>query len=239
MEILSKTLKDIILDNPEAAAVLERNRLDFCCKGNRTLAEACEQQKLNGQDIAEALLEIRTPIARDTKHFNDWSMNQLLEYILETHHEYIRDKSPFIMAHVRKIAAVHGERHPELHELNSLCLVLLTELNEHMQKEEMVLFPYIEKMLSLEKGEILEKPHFGTIANPIAMMHKEHEEAGDVFAKIYKITDGFTPPRDACTTYKVAFKEIKEFERMLHEHIHLENYLLFPKAVVLETELWA
>lgn len=239
MEILSKSLKDIILDNPEAAAVLERNRLDFCCKGNRTLAEACEQQKLNSKDIAEALLEIRKHITRDTNHFNNWSMNQLLEYILATHHEYIRNKSPFIMAHVRKIAAVHGERHPELHQLNSLCLVLLTELDEHMQKEEQVLFPYIEKMLSVEKGELLEQPHFGTIANPIAMMQQEHEEAGDVFTEIFEITDGFTPPRDACTTYKVAFKELQEFERMLHEHIHLENYLLFPKAVVLETELWA
>ena len=105
---------------------------------------------------------------------------------------------------------------------------------------ELMLIKILQRAKELvEKGEILEKPHFGTIANPIAMMHKEHEEAGDVFAKIYKITDGFTPPRDACTTYKVAFKEIKEFERMLHEHIHLENYLLFPKAVVLETELWA
>lgn len=239
MEILSKTLKDIILDNPEAAAVLERNRLDFCCKGNRTLAEACEQQKLNGQDIAEALLEIKSHVARDAKFYNDWSIDQLLEYVLGTHHEYIRDKSPFIMAHVRKIAAVHGERHPELHDLNNLCLVLLTELNEHMQKEEMVLFPYIKQMTAIEIGGHLEKPHFGTIENPIAMMESEHEEAGDVLSKIYEITDGFTPPRDACTTYKVAFKEIKEFERMLHEHIHLENYLLFPKAALLEKELWA
>lgn len=235
MELKTRKLKDIILEQPAAAALLESKRLDYCCQGNRTLSEACLQQHLDPDEIESSLQSLFMSQNKTEHGFQEWNAEQLIEYILSEHHDYIREISPVMMAHMRKIASVHGDRHPELHTLSYLGLELLIELNDHMLKEEKILFPFIleQAQAKVSNGPKPESP-FGSVANPIAMMEHEHTYAGQLLEQIFKITDGYTPPRDACTTYKVTFSELKTFEEKLHEHIHLENYLLFPMAIKME-----
>lgn len=230
MELKTKKLKDIILEQPGAAALLESKRLDYCCQGNRTPSEACVQQQLDPEEIEKLLQELMASYKSVENNFSEWTADQLIDYILNEHHQYIRDISPVMMAHMRKIAAVHGERHPELHTLSYLGLELLSELSDHMIKEEEMLFPFIREQANGSKPNA----GFGSVSNPIAMMEHEHNYAGQLLDQIFKITDGYTPPRDACTTYKVTFSELKTFEEKLHEHIHLENHLLFPMAKEME-----
>lgn len=233
MDLKTKKLKDIILEEPGTAALLESKRLDYCCQGNRTLEEACQQQHLDVNEIEKSLHQWQQDHQQQVHPFQDWDAPQLIDYILNEHHQYIREQASTLMGHLRKIANVHGERHPELHTLSYLGLELLSELGDHMIKEEEMLFPYILRQANTPKGKKLEAP-FGSVSNPIAMMEHEHQYAGQILEQIYTITNGYTPPRDACTTYKVTFAELKTFEEKLHEHIHLENHLLFPMSLEME-----
>lgn len=229
----STLLKDIILENPSAAAVLEKNKLDYCCKGNRTLKEACATQHLDATEIAQQLQQtISAANYKPAADFKQMTAAELINYILEEHHEYIKKVTPMLMTHVKKIAAVHGNRHPELLDISLKTMVLLGDLFDHLNKEEQILFPYI---LSLEKKQYAQ-PQFVSVKDPIKIMMNEHDEAGELMAEINKLSNQYTPPADACTTYKLTFSELEEFERKLHEHVHLENYLLFPMAEKLEQE---
>lgn len=167
--------------------------------------------------------------------FKSFSPNLLIDYILETHHEYIEEKTPIILTYLEKLCKAHGERHPELFEINNLFKISSTELLNHLKKEEIVLFPFIKIMTSaLKNNESIQQPHFGTVDNPIAMLQHDHEAEGNLFLKISELTNEYNPPVDACETYKVTFAMLKEYEQDLHKHIHLENNILFKKAKELE-----
>ncbi|MCB0443168.1 MAG: hemerythrin domain-containing protein, partial [Flavobacterium sp.] len=156
-------------------------------------------------------------------------------YIEKKHHRYVEEKTPVLLAFLDKLTKVHGTKHPELFEINNLFYQGAGELAQHMKKEELILFPFIQKMVKAQKeNQSIQEPHFGTVENPIAMMQDEHTVEGERFATIATLTDGFTPPEDACSTYRVAFQMLKEFEQDLHKHIHLENNILFPKAIELQ-----
>jgi len=195
------------------------------------LAQACEQHQV---DLDKITKEIEAALTLpETENFRAMPMEQLADYIEKTHHTYVRNTMPALMTYLEKAARVHGERHPELLEVRDLFEQSALELNQHMMKEEQILFPYIKAMsASFKNGYPLSAPHFGHLKNPIAMMEAEHEQEGDRFKKIAMLTNNYVPPKDACQTYRVAFSMLQEFEADLHKHIHLENNILFPSVIV-------
>jgi len=169
--------------------------------------------------------------------FNSWPLDLLADYIEKTHHRYVEEKTNVLLPFLDKLCKVHGANHPELFRINELFIGCAGELAQHMKKEELVLFPFVKRMVKTKESDgILSQPTFGTVSNPIAMMMNEHDNEGERFREIAELTNNYTPPADACTTYRVTFAMLKEFEADLHKHIHLENNILFPKAVVLEKD---
>lgn len=241
METLEKiTIGEYVAKDFRTAALFSKYGIDFCCKGNRTVEEVCEKKAVKPEDLQleiEAILNTKSDSGID---FNAWPIDLLADYIEKTHHRYVEEKTPTLLQFLDKLCKVHGASHPELFEINELFKGCAGELAQHMKKEELMLFPFIKKMVAATvSNELIAQPHFGTVRNPIAMMMAEHEAEGDRFAKIVELTNNYTPPADACNTYKVTFAMLQEFEQDLHKHIHLENNILFPKAETLEKEFAA
>jgi len=232
------TLSQIVRDDFHAAAVLEKYHLDFCCKGSRLFNEACKEKGLSGEEILHEIKN-QSGSQKDEAKFNKWQLDFLIEYIVNNHHKYIRESGPVIDAHIEKVAAVHGKNHPETIETAKLFSIIYKDLRQHLMKEEEILFPYIKYLVKIKNENApVETPYFGTIANPIRMMEAEHQSAGDIFERIRILTNNFALPDDACNTYKVSYSELNEFELDLHRHVHLENNILFPKAIELEKEIF-
>lgn len=233
-----KEIGAFVAEDFRTAAVFSEYGIDFCCRGNRPLDEVCSKKNISLDEILEKLNISVTQQQVTTNAFNAWPLDLLATYIEKTHHRYVESKIPVLLQFLEKLCKVHGERHPELVEINSLFKELAGELAQHMKKEELVLFPRIKKMVkSLEENRPFEPAQFGTIKNPISMMEHEHANAGQIFRDISKLSNGYAPPEDACNTYRVAFSMLDEFEKDLHLHIHLENNILFPKAIYLEQKL--
>jgi regulator of cell morphogenesis and NO signaling len=222
---------EVVAKDFRTASVFKSHRIDFCCKGNRSIDEVCEKNNLNVDTLIEELNQSAQLSNEGNNDFQSWDMDLLADYIEKKHHRYVEKKIPELKAFLNKISQVHGERHPELIEIEALFTASAHELLAHMQKEEMILFPYVRKMAT---GENHNLPAFGTVQNPINMMMHEHDNEGERFRKIAGLSDNYTPPQDACTTYRVAFAMLNEFEEDLHKHIHLENNILFPKAIKAE-----
>jgi regulator of cell morphogenesis and NO signaling len=185
-------------------------------------------------------LQLAVEAKDTTTDFNSWPLDLLTDYIEKKHHRYVEAKSLEIKPYLNKICSVHGERHPELFEIQQQFNASVGELAAHMKKEEFILFPFIRKLAKASQENVsIDAPSFGTIQNPIAMMNQEHETEGDRFRKIETLSNNYTPPDDACNTYRVTFALLHEFEQDLHLHIHLENNILFPKSIELEKELLA
>tara|TARA_R100000935_G_scaffold15425_2_gene30813 strand:+ start:36878 stop:37624 length:747 start_codon:yes stop_codon:yes gene_type:complete len=239
MEALKKKeIGRFVAEDFRTAAVFSEYGIDFCCRGNRPLDEVCEKNNIVLEDILEKLEISSTQVQHNVQAFNTWPLDLLATYIEKTHHKYVESKIPVLSQFLTKLCKVHGERHPELIEINRLFEAVAGELAQHMKKEELVLFPRIKKMVeSIDENIPLEPAHFGTVQNPISMMEHEHDNAGQIFRDISKLSDGYTPPEDACNTYKVTFSMLDEFEKDLHLHIHLENNILFPKALKMEQKL--
>lgn len=159
----------------------------------------------------------------------------LADYVEKTHHRYIEEKTPVLLAFLHKLCKVHGERHPELFEINRLFTESAQDLAAHLKKEELILFPFVRKMVNARiTGKKFERPQFGTVEKPIEMMKHEHDTEGERFREIARLTNHYTAPADGCNTYRTAFLMLEEFEQDLHKHIHLENNILFPNALALE-----
>lgn len=239
--LAEQTLANIVNDNFRAAEVLEKYNLDFCCKGKKiTLGQACETNKLDLNSILKELDIIQTSNGNSSAQhrFQDWGMSFLADYIVNEHHTYVRDSLPRLLAYTEKIAYVHGNKHPELLQIADLFDGVAQELRAHMQKEEVILFPFIKKLEQAQQNkQPMPEPPFGTVVTPISMMEAEHEDAGNALYKIRKLSNAYTPPEDACNTYRVTFAELDRFERDLHQHVHLENNILFPKALAAERKL--
>jgi len=232
-----RTIGQLVKDDYRTAQVFQQNGLDFCCGGNRTIEEACASKDVNHSEIVQALNQIRNNGTKED-NYNQWSLDFLVDYIINNHHEFTRNKLPEIGKYAKKVAKVHGERHEELNEIYYEFTKLHTEIFNHLDKEERILFPYIKQLVEAEKkGLQPEAPEFGEAANPIAMMEEEHDEAGTSMAKIRRLSKDFTPPADACTTYRLLYQNLEGFEKDLHKHVHLENNILFPKALELEEKL--
>jgi len=229
---------ELVAKDYRYATVFQKNKIDFCCQGNRTIAETCDKKKVNIDSLLSELTVASQVNDNSTTDFNSWPLDLLADYIEKKHHRYVESRITEIKPLLAKIVKVHGEMHPELLEVEDLFLGAAGELTAHMKKEEFILFPFVKKLAQAAEGKTELTPgHFGTVANPIAMMMDEHSAEGERFRKIAALTNDYTPPKDACTTYMVTFSLLKEFERDLHLHIHLENNILFPKAVELEKAL--
>lgn len=239
MDTLEKlSIGEYVANDFRTAAIFSKYGIDFCCKGNRTLEEACTKKDVNVMDLEREIQTILDTKNDQTIDFKSWSPTLLIDYIIEKHHAYIEEKSPLIIQFLDKLCKVHGEKHPELFEIHSLFKMSAGDLAQHLKKEELILFPYIQRMVKAQKeNQKLAMPQFGTVENPIETMREEHTVEGERFARIATLSDGFTPPEDACSTFKVTYQMLKEFEQDLHKHIHLENNILFLKAVQLQQEL--
>lgn len=222
---------EVVAKDYRTASVFKAHHIDFCCKGNRSINDVCEKNNVNADTLIKELNQATQLSGKGVPDFNSWDMDLLADYIEKKHHRYVEKRSAELKPFLNKVARVHGERHPELIEIEALFLASVDELMSHMKKEEMVLFPYIRKMATDDNTQ---RPAFGMIQNPINMMMQEHEIEGDRFRRIAELSDDYTPPQDACATYQVAFSMLKEFEDDLHTHIHLENNILFPRAIEAE-----
>lgn len=229
---------ELVAHDYRAASVFKKYGIDFCCQGNRTIANACEAKEIDASAVVTDLNEVNKATSEIAIDYQSWPIDLLADYIEKKHHRYVEEKTQEIKPYLEKICRVHGDRHPELLEINEQFNASAGELAMHMKKEEFVLFPYVRKMVNakLDKTK-LNAPQFGTVQNPIAMMMSEHTTEGERFRKIETLSNNYTPPQDACSTYRVTFALLKEFEQDLHLHIHLENNILFPRAIDLEKVL--
>ncbi|MFV0571495.1 MAG: iron-sulfur cluster repair di-iron protein [Xanthomarina gelatinilytica] len=239
METLRKeTQKQIgqyVAEDYRTAGVFSKYGIDFCCKGHRTIEEVCTKNNIDSNELLNELDKVLTADTNQSIDYKSWPLDLLAEYIEKKHHRYVEEKTPILRQFLDKLCKVHGERHPELFKINELFTASSGELAVHMKKEELILFPFIKKMVKaqIDKGAIL-APQFGTVENPIAMMMQEHDNEGERFRQIAELTNNYNPPADACNTYRVTFAMLDEFEKDLHLHIHLENNILFPEAAKLE-----
>ncbi len=228
----------MVVSDYRIAAVFKKHGIDFCCNGNRTIEVACTgNTKLTEQIKKEIrdLQEITDQYKNSKPDFQSWPIDLLADYIEKKHHRYVTKQIPVISEYLIKLCKVHGAKHPELLEINSLFNHCVKELSVHMRKEELLLFPFIRKMVTEKKetGAAFSTP-FDTIQSPIHMMMEEHQVEGERFRKINVLSQNYTMPQDGCNTYWVGYELLREFENDLHLHIHLENNILFPKAIELE-----
>jgi len=236
-KLIEKTLAEIVTDNIRSAIIFEEAGLDFCCKGKRSLKDACAEKNVDVQKIVNELSNL-SDTGNGTQNVNDWQLDFLVDYIMNNHHQYVRRMIPVISLHADKVASVHGNNHPGIIHIADLFLAVREELEMHMMKEERVLFPQIKQMVINQKeNSQFFPPPFGTIQNPIRMMEYEHTNAGDALYQIRDLSNNYSHPEDACNTFKALYSELKEFEEDLHKHIHLENNILFPKSIELENQL--
>lgn len=235
--LVTKTLAELVTDNIRSASVFEEFGLDFCCRGNRTLKDACSEKNVETEKVVNRLNKLNEN-GSEHQQANDWSLDFLVDYIVNNHHNYVRRMIPIITLHADKVALVHGKNHPEAIRIADLFLAVREELEMHMMKEERILFPQIKQMvLAQNENSQFFPPPFGTIQNPIRMMEYEHTNAGDALHQIRELSNNYSHPADACNTFKALYSELKEFEEDLHKHVHLENNILFPKSITLEAEL--
>ncbi len=235
MTVTTQTVREIALENPASIRVFEAFGIDYCCGGRKPLAEACEAKNLSVDAVIAALEKGSANGAPATEDWTAQSLGSLAAHIVNTHHAYVRRELPRLAELAAKVVNRHGETKLELPQIQAKVAQISEELIEHLAKEEVVLFPYVTK-LERSKQEGTAKPHgcFGTVANPIAMMTQEHDAAGTLMADIRELSSDYTPPVGACPTFHAFYNGLHEFEQDLHQHIHLENNILFPRALQME-----
>lgn len=227
-EYTKTNIGQIVADDFRAAEILKDAGIDFCCGGKKTLEEACKEKNIKPEIIEKKLQDLTLIPASQSQNFKEWSLDFLADYIVNTHHKYVLKTLPELLFYTQKIAAVHGSNHKELQEVADLFGKINNELLQHLKHEEEVLFPAIKQVLKNSSQEARE-----TIQTEISRMTGEHEFAGGAMDKINEITNGYKVPADGCSTYNVTFKLLQQFEDDLHIHVHLENNILFPKALKL------
>lgn len=239
---VATTVRELAVTLPGATRVFERLGIDYCCGGSRTLADACIKAKVPVEKVTESLTKARQEVITPEEQ-HDWqadSPTALIHHIVEKHHTYTKEELPRIEKLMNKVCAVHGEQHRELLRLKALFLNLKEELEPHLLKEEQVLFPYITKLeAAFTNQSSFPLSCFGTVQNPVRMMNIEHDTAGDLLREMREITDNYNVPPEVCMSYQALYHALTELEADLHQHIHLENNILFLKAVALEKEFVA
>jgi len=232
-----KTVREVALTLPNATRVFEKTKIDYCCGGEQLLGSACAKAGVDLQTL-EKMLESSEPASVASADVQEMSAAELIQYILDKHHVYTHEEMDRLEALVEKVVAAHGANHSELLGIRDLLQQLCAELKGHMFKEEQILFPYV---VELEQCVLQQRltpfAPFGTVNNPVRMMMFEHDNAGDLLREMRSLSRDYKTPDDACMTYKTFYAALEAFEQDLHQHIHLENNLLFPKAIKLEAAM--
>ncbi len=232
-----KTVAEVVTENIKTAHIFKKYGIDFCCGGGITIAKACTKNKVDYAQLEQDLKAVDTT-ASNAYNYDRWDLSFLIDHIVNVHHSYVEENITLLKEYASKVAKVHGHHYQEVVEINVLFTEVANELTTHMKKEEYVLFPYIKQLVKADKENTTPTPpHFGTVNNPIQMMEHEHEHAGNIFKTIAKLSNNYTPPEEACNTFRALYAKLDEFEQDLHQHIHLENNILFPKAIQLENKL--
>ncbi|MCC7301566.1 MAG: iron-sulfur cluster repair di-iron protein [Bacteroidia bacterium] len=233
-----ETLGEIAAKDLHKAKIFKKYGLDFCCGGKKTVKEACLEKGLDVTKVEQELQQAEEVRESRPLPYNEWDPGFLADYIVNTHHGYINKNLPDIRMYANKVMRVHGDQHPELHKVYELVESAANEILPHMHKEEQILFPYIRQLAIIKKNsEPFEGSPFGTVENPIHMMEHEHDTLGNILKELNACTGGYTLPPDACASYSMLYRMLDEFENDLHLHIHLENNILFPKAIEMEKSL--
>lgn len=233
--ILQRTVGELVAEDYRTATVFKRHGIDFCCGGGATLERVCAKKDLPVDDLVNALEQAVRGKASGNVRPDSWSAGFLADFIVNEHHGYVRESLPLLREFTTKVARVHGHHEPALVEIASLFEQIADEMSLHMEKEERVLFPYIKRLDGDGAvGDAVRSIPFGSVENPIRMMEDEHERVGSLMHQIRLLSNNYTPPEHACATYRVAFAKLEEFEDDLHRHVHLENNILFKKALALE-----
>lgn len=241
ISVQGKTVRDIALEMPVTTRIFEEFKIDYCCHGDTPFDEACRNVGASPDIVLQKIdgvLDLST--ADDNGSFAQMGLSDLIDHILDKHHVYTRDEMSHLTPLMAKVASRHGDHYAYLLELKELFQALCDDLEPHMMKEEMVLFPYIQKLeYSYSNRLNTAYPPFGTVQHPVTMMNVEHEEVGEILAKMRKVTDDYTLPAEACPSFTALYHRLGEFEKDLHQHIHLENNLLFPRAIELEQKAFS
>jgi regulator of cell morphogenesis and NO signaling len=231
----TQTVREIALEQPSSIRVFERFGIDYCCGGRKPLAEACTAGNLEVDTVIAALEAAAKTADSEVENWASKSLESLTLHIVTTHHAFVKRELPRLAMLAEKVVNRHGATKVELPIIAANLAQLDKELTQHLAKEEAVLFPYIADLeRAIANGVTKPRSCFGTVANPIAMMTQEHDAAGTLLAEIRSLSHNFTTPDDACPTFHAFYDGLKEFEQDLHQHIHLENNILFPRAIELE-----
>ena len=237
-----ETVGELAAKDVRKAEVFKKYGIDFCCGGKKTLSQACAEAGVNEAEVSAALdgAEQQPVSVAATAQFVRWDADFLADYIYNQHHNYYYEEGPVIGELVEKVAARHGDHAPELKQVQLIWRQVVQELNTHFLKEERILFPFIKTMVKAKKsGDYSELHAFPSVTEPVQVMEADHEAAGELLAALRKLTNGFTPPAGACNSFQLLYKKLADFEADLHQHIHLDNNILFPKALKLDKELKA
>ena len=232
-----KTVREIAIENPSSVRVFETLGIDYCCGGKRSLNDACTRANVPLESVLNLLAEAKQDhAAKDAGVWNEARLSVLADHIVQAHHGYVRRETPRIAALLVKVIGRHGGSRPEVKQIEELFTAVSQELFPHMLKEEQVLFPYIAKMESaFLDGQPLPPAFFGSVTKPIANMLADHDDAGALVSLMRELSNGYEPPAGSCPTFRALYQGLQEFERDLHQHVHLENNILFTRAVELET----
>lgn len=226
------SLGEIVSEDYRKSEVFNRYGLDFCCGGKKSLTEACSEKSISQDEVIVALMKMENSPLSPSQDFNSWKLDFLVDYIVNTHHVYVKTNMPVILQYTRKIADVHGANHPELLKIAKIFEGITHDLTEHLDKEEQVLFPNIKKLLNgLSVGSTV---GLEPVSGLINGMETEHDFVGGEIHAIAALSANYTVPPDACSTYQVTYKKLKEFEEDIHQHVHLENNILFKKIREIE-----
>ncbi|CAM1363719.1 Iron-sulfur cluster repair di-iron protein [Tenacibaculum sediminilitoris] len=235
----NKTVVDYVTENIKTAPIFKKYGIDFCYRRGTTVEKACIENKIDQTTLEKELAEVES-INDIIEDYNKWELDFLMIYIEKIHHTYVRENMHLISQYANKVAKAYGNYYAEIIEINQLFYKVAKDLLAHMQKEEQILFPFIKQLIQAKK-EGLKKtiPPFRTINSPIQMMEHEHEHenVGNIFKKISKLSNNYTPPEGGCNTFRALYAKLDEFEQDLYKHIHLENNILHPKAILLEKEI--
>ena len=233
-----KSVAEIVTQNIKTADIFKKNGIDFCCGGNVSVQKICAKKGIDYNQLKKDIININAQPSQK-QDFNSWDIDFLADYIINVHHKYVPEANVLIIQYSDKVANVHGLHYAEVVEINRLFHIVANELNTHMQKEESILFPKIKQLAIAKRNNTsVTPPPFGTIKNPIQMMESEHDNAGIIIKKIAELSNNFTPPSEACNTYRALYSKLEEYQNDLFQHIHLENNILFPKAIQLEKMLF-
>ena len=234
------TVRDVAMELPQSTRLFEKLKIDYCCGGNQPLAQACASAGIDIDNVMKMLADVTQSASPDESalEFQNISLPQLIKHILDTHHVFTKSEMDRLQLLTDKVLAAHGGNHTELVHLNELLTRLCADLKPHMFKEEQILFPYI---VALAEAANQNRPvpfaPFITVNYPIRTMMKEHDTAGQILREMRALTSDYKVPADACISYRTLYEALENLEKDLHQHIHLENNMLFPRALNLENSL--